>query len=361
MEKMTNEIMQLIDELHMLNIGRKGESASKDRYGFSFEPLNCVSTAPLDFTERTMRLQVEAREAYRLTLKLNRHSPLFIRTSGLLERLLNHLGSYCITKAVLEAHGETFDLIDTLDIDRLREMTAANFRKCNESFMENQMLGRFNPKIFALSLRWAELDRRLEATAEKIEKIKTGKIRIDLDEKERSADPQKESVAEQTETTASLPEKGTALPVDKAAVRTYEKQKSETAPAEQPDAAETETAAPTEIKPETAPSHTETEVQEAQNTVSETDTQVPENKDEAFKRNILLQDAVNRADRDGYGAAYMARGPALETLWEVFMEREKSNGFPTLKSMGIIIEPPKSPPEDESEEEFAESYELETA
>ena len=138
MEKMTNEIMQLIDELHMLNIGRKGESASKDRYGFSFEPLNCVSTTPLDFTERTMRLQVEAREAYRLTLKLNRHSPLFIRTSGLLERLLNHLGSYCITKAVLEAQGETFSLIDRLDIKWLRNMTAANFRKCNESFLESQ-------------------------------------------------------------------------------------------------------------------------------------------------------------------------------------------------------------------------------
>ena len=357
MEKMTEEIMQLIDELHMLDIGRKGENAAKDRYGFSFEPLNCVCTAPLDFTERTMRLQVEAREAYRLTLKLNRHSPLFIRTSGLLERLLNHLGSYCITKAVLEAQGETFDLIDTLDIDRLREMTAANFRKCNESFMENQMIGHFNPKIFALSLRWAELDRRLEATAEKIEKIKTGKIRIDLTEKERSADPKKESAKEQTETNAALPEKGTALPVDKAAVRTYEKQKSETAPAEQPDAAETETAAPTEIKPETAPSHTETE---EQSTAPGTDSPVSENKDEAFKRNILLQDAVNRADRDGYGAAYMARGPALETLWQVFMEREKSNGFPTLKSMGIVIEPPESPPEDEAEEEFAESYELET-
>ena len=294
MEKMTNEIMQLIDELHMLNISRKGENASKDRYGFSFEPLNCVSTAPLDFTERTMRLQVEAREAYRLTLKLNRHSPLFIRTSGLLERLLNHLGSYCITKAVLEAQGETFDLIDTLDIDRLREMTAANFRKCNESFMENQMLGRFNPKIFALSLRWAELDRRLEATAEKIEKIKTGKIKIDLTEKERSADLQKESAKEQTETTASLPEKGSALPIDRAAVRAHEKQNIEAASADQSYTDKTETSEPTEIQTEseTVSAPAETEVREAQNTVSETDTQVPENKDEAFKRNVLLQDAA---------------------------------------------------------------------
>ena len=43
------------------------------------------------------------------------------------------------------------------------------------------------------------------------------------------------------------------------------------------------------------------------------------------------------------------------------MDREKSNGFRTLKSMGIVIEPSAPPPEDEAEEEFAESYELETA
>ena len=107
-----------------------------------------------------------------------------------------------------------------------------------------------------------------------------------------------------------MPEKGTALPVDKAAVRTYEKQKSEAASAEQPEAVETETSGPEAIKPEATLTPAETESPEAQSTAPETDAPVPENKDEAFKRNILLQDAVNRADRDGYGAAYMARGPA---------------------------------------------------
>ena len=105
MEKITGEILQLIEELHMLDYGREGQDKGKDRYGFELEPQNCVSSSPLDFTERAMRLQVEAREAYRMTMMLNRHSPLFIRISGLLERLLNHLGSYCITKAVMEAQG----------------------------------------------------------------------------------------------------------------------------------------------------------------------------------------------------------------------------------------------------------------
>ena len=361
MEKMTGEILQLIEELHMLDYGREGQDKGKDRYGFELEPQNCVSSSPLDFTERAMRLQVEAREAYRMTMMLNRHSPLFIRISGLLERLLNHLGSYCITKAVMEAQGENFSLIDHLDIKWLRNMTAANFRKCNESFLESQMSRRFDTKIFALSLRWAELDRRLEATAEKIEKIKSGRIRIDLTEKEPTADPQKETAQTQTETTASLPEKGSALPVDKAAVRACEKQKSEAAPAGQPEAAETETSGSTAIKPEAAPVPAETGSREAQSTVSETGSAAPETQNETFKRNILLQDAVYRADRHAYSAAYRARGPALEVLWDAFMEKEESSGFPTLKSMGIVLEPPESPPEDVAEEEFTENYELETA
>ena len=155
MEKISPETMQLITEINAMNARRRKngdahENGLSDRYGFEFEQSDCFSDVPLDFTERTIRLQAEVREMFGLTMELNRHSPLFMRASGRLEKMLTHLGSYCITKAVMEQQGETFRLLKNLNILWLRQMTAANFRKCYASFMESRELGRYNPAAFEI-------------------------------------------------------------------------------------------------------------------------------------------------------------------------------------------------------------------
>lgn len=204
-----------------------------------------------------------------------------------------------------------------------------------------------------LSLRWAALDRRLEVTAEKIEQIKSGKFIADLSQKETADGKKSESSGEKETKTAALPIKASALPIDRKAVRESENSAAVFAPAGQPE--QTVQAMSDISVPDDGfvdPAETETEIPETEQVLSS------EAREEVFKRHILLQDAVDRADKDAYGAAYMARGPALEALWQIFLERDEAEGFPSLISMGVVIDPEDPPP---TAAELSQHYELVTA
>ena len=230
MEGMNNEITRMIMDLQMMHYRQQNaadqymaENDGKDRYGFPFEPSDSFSTEPLGFSETAMRLQVEAQEIHRFASEYNRHSPQYYQMASQLEKLLGQLGSLCITKAVIEQReGKPFTTLNSLTIDWLRKKTAFHFRKCYESFMESAEVLSYNANALNLSIRWAVLDRRLQATAEKIEAIKAGKVKVDLSDKaeavKKQAYPTGETAAEQ-EKAAPLSPKGTAFPVDKAAVR----------------------------------------------------------------------------------------------------------------------------------------------
>ncbi len=195
---------------------------------------------------------------------------------------------------------------------------------------------------FDLSVRWALLDRRLEATAEKIEKIKAGKISIDLSEKRPSAEPQAEGSDNKEQKAAALPVKGPALPVDKATVRKALE-----------DRAEEELPVPADIS--------ETDVSEQELSAgSEAELiETPEEKEENFKREILMQDAIGRADPEAFRIAYTAEGPLLESLWNSFLEQDEANGFAALKSMGVVVGSAEPPPKEGPEP--AEVYAPDTA
>ena len=222
MEDLNSNIMNLMFNLQDLRMQQKANTANmpeKDAYGYAFEPFDCFSTEPASFLEKAMMLDTEAVEIFRQLRELNRHSPLFYQMSSDMEKIVSQLGSACITKAVIEQEGQnssTMDrLLNRLTIDHLREWTAFNLRKCFASFMESSSVLRYNKTALNLSIRWSALDRRLIATAEKIEKIKSGQVRIDLtdkvEEREKTVDPEKK--------TAPFHGSGRALPVDKAAVR----------------------------------------------------------------------------------------------------------------------------------------------
>ena len=250
MEALTTEIMRMIDELQSMNDWQNAHPLDldgKDSYGYKFESFNAYSTEPLSFTETAMKLETEARKVFNMVRVLNRQSPLFMQMSGYLEKLVSQLGSACITKAVMEQRGENSSVMDnmlcTLTIDSLRGMTALNFRKCYDSYMESQTNYRVNPGALALSIRWSALDRRLLATQEKIELIKSGKLKVDTDnshtngdgtlkhstEPEETVTPvnggetQSEQITPDNEREAKpstpLSAKGRALPIDKTAIR----------------------------------------------------------------------------------------------------------------------------------------------
>ncbi len=269
MEKLNNEIIQMITNLQDMQPRQRDniekfmdDHNGKDQYGFSFEPFDSFSTDPLGFLETAMRLQSEAHEVYRFASVYNRHSPLYYKMSSQLEKLLGQLGSICITKAVIEQReGETFSILEDLTIGWLREMAAFHFRKCYESYMESASFFRYNGTALNLSLRFAVLDKRLQATTEKIEAIKAGKAKVDLTDRseavKKQAAPASETTAE-PETAAPLSQKGTAFPVDKAAVRAADGQSGSEPSADAdpvPDHAET-AAVPTEPKTISEPGRT---------------------------------------------------------------------------------------------------------
>jgi hypothetical protein len=201
MEAMNQEIMRMIDDMQSMRAWQKAhplDTSDEDSYGYAFEPADTYSTEPLRFTETTLKLRYESLHIFKLLKVLNRHSPLFIQLSSQLEKLVSQLGSACITKAVMEQQGKntnTMDrLLELLTINALRKMTAYNFRKCYDAFMESQTNYKLNPAALNLSVRWAALDRRLLATEEKIEKIKSGKIKIEGDSFRRLSTEQEGTV-----------------------------------------------------------------------------------------------------------------------------------------------------------------------
>ena len=331
MEELNPEIMKMIEELEYLEHRKKTdgiEDAETDRYGYSFEPMDAFSPEPLGFVERSMRLQTEALTLFRLACRTSRFSPLFPRISGQLERMVGQLGICCITKAVLEQReGETFSLLDALTIETLRQIVAFNFRKSYSAFMESDAAGYYKPEVFDLSVRWAALDRRLEATADKIEKIKTGKVKIDLSEKTLPAGSNENAPENGGKRTgsASFSEKGSAFPVDKAAVRESDRQKS--------------AAAPISKSPDAVPEPAGSIFKGILNS---------ENDEEDFKRSVLLDDAADRSDREAREAVLLAQNTELEALWEKYMERESCCGFAHLQKLGFVINT-GPPPEEELE------------
>ena len=235
MEEMNLQIMEMIDQLQDLDHYRKThgtDDAAADRYGYPFEPIGSFSGEPLSFTETGMRLHTEAMELFDLVQKINRHSPLFFKMTGQLEKLIGQMGSCCITKAVMEQQGESPELLEDLTIDLLRRMTAFSLRKAWASFMESRAMNSYNGNALDLSIRFAALDKRLLATEEKIKKIESGEIRVDTAVKDTAGenDQRTEEAPEKAEPIRPFSPQARALPVDRAALRGAEEQGDEKTP-----------------------------------------------------------------------------------------------------------------------------------
>ena len=229
MKDFESDLMRMITDLH-LNQKPQAKTADselggKDPYGYPYESFECFSMDPLGLPEAALNLYTEMQETFRYISRFNRHSPLFYKTAGKLEKLLSQLGSVCITGAVMEQQGrQGFGPIDGLTIDVLRSKTAFIFRKSCAAFMESIRAMHFNDDALDLSIRFFALDKRLQATEEKISLVRAGRIMVVLSAKEKNPETgpvvsHGPETAETEKPAAALASAGRALPVDKTVIR----------------------------------------------------------------------------------------------------------------------------------------------
>jgi len=229
------DMLQVISDLDQMKRFRERKGivpGNKDKYGYPYESFESFSTDPLTFNETGLRLQAEAYKSFEMMRILNRHSPLYIEMSRRMEKLIGLMGSFCITRAVLEQQGCSFPILSELTIGCLREMTAFNFRKAYGSYMTGIMLYNYKDDMLDLSIRWAALDSRLKATEEKIEKIRSGAIKVSTEPRTTGSGSHPETEAGGKDPVPFSPQER-ALPVDKAAVRELTKQDDALQPAEE--------------------------------------------------------------------------------------------------------------------------------
>ena len=241
MEGMNMQVLDMIDQMMFRKFridNSKGPEPEVDSLGFQFEPLNAYSDEPLGFLETTMRLQTEASVLFSRSRKLNHLSPLYAKAALRLERMIRALGSCCVTKAVLEQEGRAFPMIEDVTVGWLRRMAAFSFRKCYAAFMDAHEAGAYNTAASDLSLRFSLLDKRLQATEEKIEKIRAGKVHVDLSVPAAPAGKAPErsgengADAESAAVVPAFPERAAACPVDKGALRELTERSAGPLPAE---------------------------------------------------------------------------------------------------------------------------------
>ena len=371
MNEMTADVLRIMEDLQRMQYKKQqngvGEAA-EDAYGFPFEPYDAFSTKPLEFAETAMRLDIEAREMFGVLRTMNRFSPLYYQLSGQFEKLVKQLGSCCITKAVLEQQeNDTFELLQDLSIDSLREMTAFNFRKCFAAFTDSRSRGKINTAAFAFSIRWAALDKRLIATSEKIRnqksEIRNAALKAPGDQYPVLS-TQLETVSDDgagcseaqncagenrhhchaDDNTRDLPvsafaEKSRAFPVD----RQIRNKKSEI-----------RNTALSMLGNHYAVPGTQQSLDVGNGAgCPETPDGVggnryhghtTEDKEKQFMRQILMGEALNRGDREAYETVRQTPDAELEALWQEFLRRDMRNGFPFLEKLSLFGAEPEDPP-----------------
>ncbi len=399
MQEITNEILKVFEDLQRMQFKKEqngSDEGEKDRYGYPFEPCDAFSTKPLEFAETALRLDIEAREMFSQLCTLNRHSPLFYRLSGQFEKILSLLGSCCITKAVIEhQENDTFELLQDLTIDSLREMAAFQFRKCSAAFMDSRSCGRINLEAFNLSVRWATLDKRLIATEEK---IRSGRWSVAGGQKSAEESTQYPVSGTQNEapvegeqlpaaacqlpeaddySTGKLPvsafaEKGRAFRVigeikdgsggqgeginDQQNESTYYP-----APDDLPEVMgkgdngdgsfrhHPVSAGNRPHRHHPVVSGDRTHYQEENDAGKLPVRGFSEEGEKQYMRDILTGEAMDRGDRKAYETILQAPDPELETLWREFLLREAENGFAFLEKIGLFGDEPEDPPPEEEE------------
>jgi len=145
-----------------------------------FEALGEFSNAPFEFQNKALLLWKDTQLIYIHACTANRFSGNYLMLCTQLEKNIRQLGSFCLTKAVLEQQGQSFPELSELSIKELVSMVSFHIRKAHAAlegiYRDNDILGM---TYLNWEYRWIGLDNRLRATEVKIEKIKNGEIHLE--------------------------------------------------------------------------------------------------------------------------------------------------------------------------------------
>ena len=110
----------------------------------------------------------------------NRHSDYFPIACAQLEKAIRTVGSFCLTKTVLEAQGAQFPNLEDMNIRSLYGLTSYYFRKCGKAFDDiYDKAGLISIQMHKWEMRWLELGERLKATEAKCQEIRDKKIDVE--------------------------------------------------------------------------------------------------------------------------------------------------------------------------------------
>ena len=158
----------------------EGEQVLCDDFGFPFEPEGMYNSAPIEFEEITKVLWTVLNNLNHAAIRYNRLSPYYPMLMQQLEKNIKHMGSLCITKVVLEQGGQEFPALSSVTIEELYKMVSVQFRKCCGAYNDFQKEDHMQEmSIITWLLRWAALSERLKSTQEKINRIKSGEVKVE--------------------------------------------------------------------------------------------------------------------------------------------------------------------------------------
>ena len=176
LSKMTPEELKELFGLSALPTSHKDLDPQK----LPFEDLDQFSYEDLEFADAAEQLWHHLIVMHYHAATYNRHSEWFPIACAQLEKDLRMMGSFCLTKAVLEKNGQSFPNLEHMDIKELYGVTCFYFRKCGKAFDDlYATTGLISMQMHQWEMRWYMLGERLKATQVKIQKILDGKIKID--------------------------------------------------------------------------------------------------------------------------------------------------------------------------------------
>lgn len=144
------------------------------------EAFNEFSDAPFEFEGTAVALWGDTQKVYYHACIANRFSEDYLVYCNQLEKNIKQLGSFCLTRAVLEQKGIALPKLKDLTIHELVCMVSFHFRKAHAAldgiYKDNDLLGM---TYLNWEFRWVGLGNRLKATEVKIRKIKEGKVNVD--------------------------------------------------------------------------------------------------------------------------------------------------------------------------------------
>ena len=187
------------------------------------EEISEFSDAPSEFEHTALLLWGDTQKVYVNACTANRFFENYLMFCDQLEKNIKQLGSYCLTKAVLEQNGMSFPKLSRMTIRELAGMVGFHLRKAHAAlegiYRDNNILGM---TYLNWEFRWAGLDNRLRATEVKILAIKEGKINTESMLKKAETFKGEPGTGDKapSDTAKSLPSHANALPIKGSMART---------------------------------------------------------------------------------------------------------------------------------------------